>query len=48
LDLIAFVGAKGIVLHVGQVLLVERAEEGLRNLLDGKMMRKIVLSLDFF
>lgn len=36
LDLISFVGAKGIVPHVGQVLPVERAEEELRNLVEGR------------
>jgi D-arabinose 1-dehydrogenase-like Zn-dependent alcohol dehydrogenase len=44
LDLIAFVCLKGIVPHVGQVLPVERAEEELRNLLEGKTMGKTVLT----
>lgn len=45
LDLIAFVCLKGIVPHVGQVLPMEKADEGLRNLMEGKTMGKIVLTI---
>jgi NADPH:quinone reductase-like Zn-dependent oxidoreductase len=43
-NLLSFVAVKGIVPHIGQVLPMEKAPEGLKNLKEGKTMGKIVLT----
>lgn len=44
-DLLSFVAAKGIKPHVGKVLPLERAEEGFRDIWEGRTQGKIVIEL---
>lgn len=44
-DLLSFVAAKGIKPYIGKVLPLERAEEGLRDIWEGRTQGKIVIEL---
>lgn len=44
-DLLNFVNDKGIKPYIGKVLTMERAEEGLRDIYEGKTQGKIVVTI---
>ncbi len=44
-DLLNFVTLKGIKPHIGKILALERAEEGLRDIWDGKTDGKVVITV---
>jgi len=44
-DLMSFVAAKGVKPHIGKVLPLEKADEGLKDIWEGKTRGKIVITI---